>query len=123
MSSEKWKRRVKTIQSKLQQIGDMRPGSLNQQLTVCGRSGCRCQDPLNPQRHGPYAQLSYVHHGKSTTQFIPKALVPLVARQLKNYKTFKALTTEWVDLALQLAREQLAQHKKRLKKTLKKRSR
>ena len=82
MSSEKWKRRVKTIQRKLQQIGDMRPGSLNQQLTVCGRSGCRCQDPLHPQRHGPYAQLSYVHQGKSTTQFIPKSLVPLVARQL-----------------------------------------
>lgn len=123
MSSEKWKRRVKIIQRRLQQIGDMRPGSLNQQLTVCGRSGCRCQDPLNPQRHGPYYQLSYVHQGKSTTQFIPKALVPLVTRQLKNYKTFKALTTEWVDLALTLAREQLALHKKRLKKPLKKRSR
>ena len=123
MSSEKWKRRVKTIQRKLQQIGDMRPGSLNQQLTVCGRSGCRCQDPLNPQRHGPYDQLSYVHQGKSTTQFIPKALVPLVARQLKNYKTFKALTTEWVDLALKLARAQLALQKKRLKKNLKKRGR
>ena len=123
MSSDKWKRRVKIIQRKLQQVGDMRPGSLNQQLTVCGRSGCRCQDPRNPQRHGPYYQLSYVHQGKSTTQFIPQALVPLVTRQLKNYKTFKALTTEWVDLALNLAREELALHKKRLKKTLKERSR
>jgi len=123
MSSEKWKRRVRIIQRKLQQVGDMRPGSLNQQLTVCGRSGCRCQDPLKPHRHGPYYQLSYVHHGKSTTQFIPKALVPLVARQLKSYKTFKALTTEWVDLALILARQQLALHKKRLKTTLKKRGR
>ena len=64
-----------------------------------------------------------MHQGKSTTQFIPKALVPLVAQQLKNYKTFKALTTEWVDLALKLAREQLARHKKRLKQTLKKRGR
>ena len=56
-----------------------------------------------------------MHQGKSTTQFIPKELVPLVARQLKNYKTFKALTAEWVDLALTITREQLALHKKRLK--------
>lgn len=115
MPLEKLKKRVRLIQKKLQQIGDMRPGSLNRQRTVCGRAGCRCQDPVKPQRHGPYYQLSYGHQGKSTTQFIPKELVPLVARQLKNYKTFKALTAEWVDLALTITREQLALHKKRLK--------
>jgi hypothetical protein len=121
MQLKKIERRVKTLQRQLQQIGDMRPGSLHQPRTVCGRAGCRCQDPQNPQRHGPYDQLSDVHQGKSTTQFIPQTLVPLVARQLKNYKRFKALTSEWVDLALTLARERLAQEKQRLKTAAKSR--
>ena len=107
--------RVAGIKRQLQQIGDMRPGSLNQQLTVCGRPGCRCQDPRTPQKHGPYFQLSYVHQGKSTTQFIPKALVPPVEQQLDTYKLFKALTTEWVALALAIAKEKLATEKARLK--------
>jgi len=51
-------------------------------------------DAQRPQNHGPYFQLSYVHQGKSTTQVIPKSLVPPVVHQLDNYKTFKALTTE-----------------------------
>jgi hypothetical protein len=120
MQLKKLERRVKTLPRQLQQIGEMRPGSLNQPRTVCGRAGCRCQDPKHPQRHGPYDQLSYVHRGKSTTQFIPKALVPRVTRQLKNYKRFKALTTEWVDLALTIAKERLAQEKHRLKTAAKK---
>jgi len=115
MQLEKLEKRVKTIQMKLQNIGEMRPGSLNKQLTVCGRPGCRCQDTKKPKRHGPYYQLSYVHQGKSTTQFIQKDLVPMVAQQLKNYKTFKSLTTEWVDLALTIAKERLALNKERLK--------
>ena len=105
MQRKRMEIRVERIKRQLQQIGDMRPGSLNQQLTVCGRPGCRCQDPSTPQKHGPYFQLSYVHQGKSTTQFIPKDLVSPVARQLDNYKTFKALTAEWVGLALAIAKE------------------
>ncbi len=107
MQLEKMILRVEKIKRELQQIGSMRPGSLNQQFTVCGRQGCRCQDPDKPKRHGPYFQLSYVHHGKSTTQFIQKQLVPGVSRQLKHYKKFRALTAEWVDLALAIAMEQL----------------
>ena len=103
------------IKMKLLEIGDMRPGSLNKQLTVCGRSGCKCQDLTNPRKHGPYYQLSYVHQGKSTTQFIPKELVKTVEQELKNYKAFKSLTTEWVDLALAIAKEKIAQSKKSLK--------
>jgi len=115
MQLEKMKIRVEKIKLELQKIGSMRPGSLNKQLTVCGRPGCRCQDPNKPKRHGPYFQLSYVHNGKSTTQFIQKELVPVVSQQLTNYKQFRALTAEWVDLALAIAMEQLATDKASLK--------
>jgi hypothetical protein len=115
MQLKKMEERVEKIKMKLQMVGEMRPGSMNKQLTVCGRPGCVCQDPEKPKRHGPYYQLSYVHQGKSSTQFIQKQLVPSVARQLKNYKIFKSLTTEWVDLALAIAKEKLALDKQRLK--------
>ena len=115
MQLRKMEKRVEKIRTELQQAGEMRPGSLNKQMTVCGRPGCRCQDPEKPKRHGPYHQLSYVHQGKSTTQFIQKELVPMVARQLKNYKKFKSLTAEWIDLALAIAKEKLALDKQRLK--------
>ncbi len=100
-------KRIKEIKRKLVLIGEMRPGSLNEQLTVCGRSNCRCMDAKRPRKHGPYYQLSYVHQGKSTSQFIQKKWVGAVRSQLANYKHFKALTAEWVDIALRLAKERL----------------
>lgn len=115
MQLKKMEIRVEKIKLELQKVGEMRPGSLNKQLTICGRSGCACQDTKQPKKHGPYFQLSYVHQGKSTTQFIQKELVPAVSQQLENYKTFKSLTTEWVTLALVIAKEKLAVDKQRLK--------
>ena len=115
MQVKKMGKRIDQIKAELALIGDMRPGSLNQQLTVCGRSNCRCMDPKKPQKHGPYYQLSYVHQGKSTSQFIQKELVGAVREQLKNYKTFKALTAEWVDLTLAIAKEKLKIAKERHK--------
>lgn len=108
-------KRIARIKEELQTIGDMRPGSLNRQYTVCGKEGCRCIDPDRPQRHGPYYQLSYVHNGKSTTQFIGGQSVDNVRRQLENYKRFRELTTQWVDLALTLAKENLRIEKEALK--------
>lgn len=115
MNINKQEKRIELIKSKLQKIGEMRPGSLNQQYTVCGTDGCHCKDPKDPKKHGPYYQLSYVHLGKSTTQFIQKDLVGSVEKQLKNFKTFKQLTAEWIDLALQIAKEKLAENKLQLK--------
>jgi hypothetical protein len=115
MQVKKMQKRIDQIKAELALIGDMRPGSLNQQLTVCGRSNCRCMDPKKPKKHGPYYQLSYVHQGKSTSQFIQKELVGAVREQLKNYKTFKALTAEWVDLTLAIAKAKLKIAKERHK--------
>ncbi len=100
--------------SELQTIGEMRPGSLNRHYTVCGKENCRCKDPAKPRKHGPYYQLSYVHRGKSTSQFIQNSLVKNVNKQLVNYKKFKALMNEWVDLALNQAKENLRLDKERL---------
>ena len=50
--------------------GPMLPGSIKKQWNVCGMPGCRCKDPENPQKHGPYFQLSFTLAGKSTSMFV-----------------------------------------------------
>lgn len=115
MNKKNTEKRIEEIKAVLQSIGMMRPGSLSKRYTVCGRSNCSCQNVENPKKHGPYYQLSYIHKGKSTSQFIQKELVGVVSEQLANYKKFRALTEEWVELALTLAREQLAHDREQLK--------
>ena len=57
--------RIQRIKAALLALGDLRPGALSEQYNTCRTPGCRCKaDP--PQRHGPYHQLSYSHHGKES---------------------------------------------------------
>ena len=104
-------KRIEAIKRELQAIGPMRPGSLSKQFTVCGKKGCRCADPKHPRKHGPYYQLSFVHQGKSSSQFIRAPFVPEVERQLANYKRFRGLVDEWIHLALEHSRLRLEELK------------
>ena len=96
-------RQIEKIKEKLSRIGDMRPGSLSKQYNVCGNPTCRCKDKDNPKKHGPYYQISYTHKGKSKTEFVRKGMEKQVKNELKNYREFKRLTQQWVDLSLQIA--------------------
>ena len=99
--------KIQLIKTQLLTLGEMRPGSLSRQYNVCGKPGCRCKDPDQPKRHGPYYQLSYVHQGKSTSQFIRPELRSTVRAQLATFKKFRKLTGQWVDLALTIAKLRL----------------
>ena len=106
--------RIQSLENKMQEIktqlmalGEMRPGSLSKQYNVCGKPGCRCKDPDHPKRHGPYYQLSYVHRGKSTSQFIRPELRATVRAQTATFKKFRKLIDQWVDLALTVAKLKL----------------
>ena len=96
------KQRIKEIQKELAQLGPMRPGSLMKQYNVCGTPGCRCKDPKNPRKHGPYYNIKYTWKGKARTQFVKADAVEEVERQLETYKRFRALTQEWVDLSVEV---------------------
>jgi hypothetical protein len=100
--------RIQIIKAQLMALADMRPGSLSKQYNVCGKAGCRCKDPKHPKRHGPYYQLSYVHRGKSTSQFIRPRFLQTVRAEIATYKKFRRLTEEWIDLALTIAKLKLA---------------
>lgn len=94
--------RIEKIKKTLSALGEMRPGSLSKQYNVCGNPTCRCKDPKNPRKHGPYYQVSYTHRGKSTTAFVKKDGVVAVKRELRNYQQFKKLTESWVQLSLEI---------------------
>jgi hypothetical protein len=101
---EKWQMRIEEIKKLLVVLGEMRPGSLSEQYNVCGNPTCRCKDPKKPKKHGPYYQLSYTHKGKSTTEFVKKNEVAGVSRQIRNYRMFKKLIEEWVDLSVKIGK-------------------
>jgi hypothetical protein len=115
-SIQKLEQRIQQIKAELPGLGEMRPGSLSKQYNVCGKPNCRCKDPQNPQRHGPYYQLSWVRRGKSTTQFIRSPLLPQVRAQIATYNRFRKLTDEWVDQALRLAQARLLAARRSLSK-------
>jgi hypothetical protein len=110
---QQFEKQIQEIKLQLLALGDLRPGSLSQQYNVCGKAGCRCKAPKNPKRHGPYYQLSYVHRGKSTSQFIRPGMVKTVKVQIARYKTFRQLTEQWLDLAVRVAKLKLAAAKKK----------
>lgn len=85
-------KRIRRIKTELTAIEDMRPGSLTRQY----------RDP-NTQT-GPYYQLSYTREMKSRTEYVPRDQVQQVRRQIRNYKRFKALTTEWTNLSIEHSR-------------------
>ena len=109
MHQEKIQAQIDKIKKELLQLGAMRPGTLSQQYAACQKPGCKCVDPIHPQKHGPFYKLSYTHGGKSTTQFIRPQFVHEVRQQLAAYKKFKALTQQWVTLALELSKLELQQ--------------
>lgn len=101
--------RIGRIKQALARLGPMRPGSLSEQYNVCGTPGCHCKDPRKPQKHGPYYHLNYTWRGKARTEFVKAEAVRAVREQLANYKRFRALTEEWVDLSLERARQERGQ--------------
>jgi len=79
---------IEGIKSQLNEIEDMRPGSLTKQYR-------------NPQaQSGPFFQISYTHKMKSKTEYVRPAFVKDIRRQIANYKRFKKLIERWVELAI-----------------------
>lgn len=102
MTQKQLAARLARIQAALLALGPIHPGSLRTQYNVCGTPGCACKDPRHPQKHGPYHQLSYTWRGKSTTRFVRPGRVAILEAKLARYQRFRALTAEWVDVAIAL---------------------
>ena len=80
---------IERIKAELTALGDMRPGSLSVQSRSWG---------------GKYSQLSYTHRGKGHTEYVRSERLEQVQRQVANYRRFRELTKEWVDLAIEMCK-------------------
>jgi hypothetical protein len=85
-------KRIEQIKAELAAIDEMRPGSLSKQF----------KDP--ELQHGAYYQLNYSQGGRSRTEYVARDCLRDVRRQIGNYKRFKALTAEWIDLSIEQSR-------------------
>src|SRR3972149_10423065 len=88
-------RRLVKIKAALAELGPIHPGSISEQYNVCGTPGCACKDAKNPQKHGPYYQLSYSWRARGTTRFVRAPELKRVQAKLANYKRLRGLVAEW----------------------------
>jgi hypothetical protein len=96
-------KRLIRIRSEITAIGSFLPGSITKQYNVCVNKNCKCKDPVNPKKHGPYFQLAFYKKGKHSTAFIPKEIAKDVKNEVQNYKRAKKLIDLWVNLQLEAA--------------------
>ena len=93
--------RIARIKETLAGLGPMRPGSLTRQYK-------------NPQeKSGSYWQLSYTRAMKSHSAYVRQDQVANVRREIANYKRFKRLTEQWIDLEIERSKWNLQPEKKR----------
>ena len=102
MTTAQIEHRIAQVKQQLTRLGAMHPGSLSEQYNVCGKPGCRCKDAKNPKKHGPYYQLSFTWRGQGGTRFVRAERLAEMRQKLANYKRFRELSEEWVDLTLEL---------------------
>lgn len=98
-------KRIAAIQNQLAQLGSMRPGCLSRQY----------RDPK--LKKGPYYQLSYTAQMKSRTEYIHPDLVLQIEQELAEYRRYRELNLEWVQLSIELSRLKIKQWKETAERT------
>lgn len=93
-------KKIEKIKQGLVTIGQMRPGSLTRQYS-------------NPrEKTGAYYQLSYTHKMKSRTEYVRPEFFEQIKEQTREYKRFRALVEQWVQLSIEQSKMQIKKAKK-----------
>jgi hypothetical protein len=82
-------KKIEEVKKSLMAIGEMRPGSLTYQY----------QKPK--EKKGGFYQVSYTYKMRSKTEYVKAEFVDDLRQQIAAFKTFKKLTQQWIDLAIQ----------------------
>ena len=90
---------IAQIKRELQMIGEMRPGSLTKQYKD------------RAAQTGAYYQLSYTHKMKSRTDYVRPQAIKTVRQQVAQYKKFRNLVENWIELAIEHAKLKSALNK------------
>ncbi len=95
------------LRAALSQTADMRPGSLVQRYTRCGKPTCHCAQQGDPG-HGPIWSLTHEVAGKTITKTIPASALETTRAQIAEYRRFRVLMREMVDVSERLCDARLA---------------
>jgi Family of unknown function (DUF6788) len=97
------------LKQELAQVGDMRPGSLVARFRKCGKPSCHCARADSPS-HGPSWSLTRAVEGKTVTRVIPPGSgVEQTKAQLAEYRRFRDLVHQLVELNVQICDQKLEQ--------------
>jgi hypothetical protein len=118
VSAESLEKRIQSLKHQIGELGDLRPGALSKQYNICGNPTCRCK-AIPPLKHGPYYQISFTRHGKSSSQFVREEDLDEVQQQLENYRQLRHLVDEWITLSAQLSGMRLRDKRKASKDEIK----
>jgi hypothetical protein len=93
-------KKIEKIKQQLVTIQQMRPGSLTRQYR-------------NPKdKTGAYYQISYTHKMKSRTEYVRSEFIDTIEEQISEYKHFRELIDQWVELSIEHSKMQMAIAKK-----------
>lgn len=97
-------KKIEQIKDDLQYVGKMRPGSLTKQFHKRG------------DKKWPYWQVSFMHKGKSKTNYVRDEYVRTIKAETVEYKKFKKLMEKWIALSIDLSSETMKNYKSEMKK-------
>lgn len=96
-------KKIELIKNELQGVKKMRPGSLTKQFHKRGK------------KRWPYWQVSFMHKGKSRTNYVRDDYVQAIKAEIAEYKKFKKLMEKWVALSIELSVETMKNHATEIK--------
>lgn len=106
-SLETLERHRAEILRQMQQLGDMRRGSVVEQYLRCGKSPCCCKRPGHPG-HGPYFALTCKVAGKTKTrQLRAGPALEKVRREVQAFHRFRALSEQLIQIS-----EEICEHRR-----------
>ena len=91
---------IEALKGELMAIGPLRPGTLTKQYKD------------RKKQTGGYHQLSYTHKMKSRTEYMRAEHVSRLSAEIEHYKRWRQLMKRWVDLSIELSRENIEALKK-----------
>ncbi|MFZ4396113.1 MAG: DUF6788 family protein [Kiritimatiellia bacterium] len=105
ISVSKLEAEIDDIRRKLVALGPIHPGSVSLQYQTCGNPNCRCLRKDNPERHGPYAKLTYVYRGRNVSRFVRAGCVEALSPRLAMFNEFRRLIDRWIALSIQIGQQ------------------
>ena len=90
----------------LADIGEFRPGTLQSRYRKCGKPTCHCAREGDPG-HGPKWVLTRTVDGGRRNWSIPEAALADTRAQVTEYRRFRQLTREWIEVSERLCAARL----------------